>query len=68
MLIEKIEALKKSRIKVSAPSSNWASMIGDPCERKLVYARTCPEKKPLGQNERPPNWNGLFLDRFKGCR
>ncbi len=46
MLIEKIDALKKSRIKISSPSSNWASQIGDPCERKLVYDRTCPEKKP----------------------
>lgn len=47
MLIEKIEALKKSRIRVGAPTSNWASMIGHPCERKLVYERTCPEKKPV---------------------
>lgn len=47
MLIEKIEALKRSRIRVGAPTSNWASMIGHPCERKLVYERTCPEKKPV---------------------
>ena len=46
MLIEKILAQKKSKIRVGAPSSNWASMIGYPCERKLVYERTCPEKKP----------------------
>ena len=47
MLIEKILEHKKSKIRVGAPTSNWASMIGHPCERKLVYERTCPEKKPV---------------------
>lgn len=46
MLIEKILKHKESKISVGAPTSNWASMIGHPCERKLVYERTCPEKKP----------------------
>ena len=46
MLIEKILKHKESKIRVGAPTSNWASMIGHPCERKLVYERTCPEKKP----------------------
>ncbi len=47
MLIEKILKHKESKIRVGAPTSNWASMIGHPCERKLVYERTCPEKKPV---------------------
>ncbi len=47
MIVEKIEAYKKSKIHTGAPTSNWASMIGHPCERKLVYERTCPGKKPI---------------------
>ena len=47
ILIHKILKHKESKIRVGAPTSNWASMIGHPCERKLVYERTVPEKKPV---------------------
>ena len=47
MIIEKILAQKKTKISMSAPISNWASKIGHPCERMLVYLRTVPEKMPV---------------------
>ena len=45
MLIEKIHRLKESKIKISSANSNWASRLGHPCERMLVYERTAADKK-----------------------
>lgn len=47
MIIEKLEELKKSRIKMWPVRSNRASEIGHPCIRYLVFMRTRWEERPL---------------------
>ena len=47
MIVEKIDEAKQGKIKSWPVRSNRASAVGFPCERKLVYDRTCWEKKTL---------------------
>lgn len=56
-IIEKIDALRESEIRISVTHTNRASEIGDPCLRKLVYYRLHPEK------QEPPSLKTQYIFR-----